>query len=562
MIGGHPALRLLARRKFIGILRKQVRRLKTSQGVVLALIGFGAIALWIWSILARNSIGSMRGARTVMSAETARFFGMVISVMSLVSALSFRGLYLPREEIELLFSAPVSRSDVIRYRLWISLCKSLFGSVFMALVATRSVPVPAFGFVGVFLLGMTLPLAAQMVSLFAGDVENRWIQRLPKGALRTVNLLGIVLILAFVFSPSSGGGSSFETGSTQDLFKRVPTMPVISVLTLPMWPWATLATSASPSQFFALLPLCVVIWWLLYQACVRIPIDYRELSLETSADVARRLSRLRRGTGGAAAGKADSSAAGWRVPWLFGRSPFGALAWRKTGTILRKARGTLMISGAVVLLLVLATIKLFENDPRSSPLGASIIIGAFGTIYLCAGLRFDFREDLDRMDVVKSWPIASWQVFLATILPEVVLVAGFVILAILARIAYAGSFPVEVLGVLALVIPTVLGWVAIDNAVFLVWPVRLTPGQEGMLQQVGRSMVLMLLRVLATLIVGGVVVAGVALAWYARKWIGYSEQMAIMIASSAALAVLLGECALLVYLGGRALSRFDVARDR
>ena len=47
MIGGSPALRLLARRKFQGFLRKQARRLKTPSGALLALVGLAAISLWL-----------------------------------------------------------------------------------------------------------------------------------------------------------------------------------------------------------------------------------------------------------------------------------------------------------------------------------------------------------------------------------------------------------------------------------------------------------------------------------------------------------------------------------
>ena len=83
-----------------------------------------------------------------------------------------------------------------------------------------------------------------------------------------------------------------------------------------------------------------------------------------------------------------------------------------------------------------------------------------------------------------------------------------------------------------------------------------------MLQQAGRSLVLMLLRMLATVMVAGLVAGVVWLAWLAREWLGYSRTTAIVIASASGLCVLAAECALLIYFGGRALGRFDVARDR
>jgi len=559
---GHPALRLLARRKFIGVLRKQTRRLKSPAGALLALIGLAAIAVWIGS-LALSSFGQGEQRwRAAVTPQLARLIGTVIGAMSLFGALSFRGLYLPREEIELLFSAPLARADVIRYRLWTALGKSLFGATFFAVVVMGRVHVPLFGFLGAFLAMMTLPLAAQLISLLAGDAENRWLNRLPKGAMRLVHVFGLVLIISLILMPRGPGSEGLELSSLSAWAGRLLEHPLVHALTLPAWPWAQLVTARTLASFLPSLLVCAAIWWILFQLCLRVRIDYRELSLETSADVARRLSRLRGGAGGASAGTAHRDSAGWRVPWLFGRTPFGALAWRKTGTMLRKARGTLLISGALVLVLVVASMFIFGHESEFSALGSSLMIAVFGTLYLCAGLRFDFREDLDRMDVVRSWPIAPWRVFLATLLPEVVLVVLLLAVAILIRSSIAGSFPPGVLLVLAALFPCVLTWVAVDNAVFLVWPVRMTPGQEGLLQQAGRSLMLMLVRLLGVALVGGLVFGTGMLWWLGHDWFGYSKSTGLVLAEVFGMLVLVIECACMIFVGGRLLARFDVARDR
>ncbi len=559
---GHPALRLLARRKFSGVLRKQFRRLKTVKGAMFAIVGLGAIIVWVGAVVANSLFGSTYSEQSHTSPEMARLVGTAIAVMSLFGALTFRGLYLPREEIELLFVAPVSRGEVIRYRLWTALGKSLFGACFFALVVMGRVSVPIFGFLGAFVAMMTVPLLSQLASLLAGDAENRWIKRFPKGVLRAVNVAGLLLILGLIFLPEHGEPDEGSAGTFQDLATRLPALPVIRALAMPAWPWATMALSDSALEFFPLLLLCLGIWCCLFEACARISIDYRELSLETSADVARRLSRLRTGSVGAAGSKASASSAGWRVPWLFGRGPFGALAWRKTGTILRKARGTLLISGAMVLGLVVVTLIMFDGDSEHSALGSSVLIASAGTIYLCAGLRFDFREDLDRMDVVRSWPIAPWRVFLAAILPEAVLVFGLLSVAILVRSSIAGDVSLEVLAVMASTGPCVLGWIAIDNIVFLIWPQRITPGSEVLLQQAGRSLMLMLLRVLSVATVGGVVFGGAAAVNFLLLWLRVAENVAMGAAVVVGLAILVALNTLLVLLGGKVLSRFDFARDR
>ena len=47
---GEPALRLLARRKLRGTLRKLLRRFRTFRGAVLTLLGVGVFALWLTSV--------------------------------------------------------------------------------------------------------------------------------------------------------------------------------------------------------------------------------------------------------------------------------------------------------------------------------------------------------------------------------------------------------------------------------------------------------------------------------------------------------------------------------
>src|SRR5207244_4901759 len=100
------------------------------------------------------------------------------------------------------------------------------------------------------------------------------------------------------------------------------------------------------------------------------------------------------------------------------------------------------------------------------------------------------------------WPLRPALLFLATILPETVLVSGLLVLAVLVRAAYVGKFHPALLGLIAFQPLVVLTWVALDNAVYLFSPVRYTPGQEGALQHMGRTMVLFLLRVALLIVIG------------------------------------------------------------
>lgn len=179
---------------------------------------------------------------------------------------------------------------------------------------------------------------------------------------------------------------------------------------------------------------------------------------------------------------------------------------------------------------------------------------------MCAGLRFDFRMDLDLMDRIKTWPLAPWRLFLATILPEVVLVSGLILLALLGRTLWTGAWHPALVGIFAFQPLVTMTWVALDNTVFLFSPIRYTPGEEGALQNMGRTMLLMLLRML---LVGAVMLVGLPAAFvHAIVEETVNEAAAWWAAGSVAWIGLLAVDGVLVWLGGKMLQRFDVARDR
>jgi hypothetical protein len=300
-----------------------------------------------------------------------------------------------------------------------------------------------------------------------------------------------------------------------------------------------------------------------FELTARIPIDFRELSLATSADVAQRLRRLRRGGLGAGVGQVSKETLKWSVPWIFGRGRFGAVAWLKLTAILRKARGTLFVSALIVAFVTLLSTFALHGTEVEAILGGAAVIATLGTIYLCSGLRFDFRNDLEQMELVKAFPVRPSLVFLATILPEVALVAVLLALAVLARALITNGFHPLLLAIIALQPLVTLGWVAIDNVVFLFAPVRYTPGQEGALQHTGRSVLLTLLRFTALIFALGVAGAPAALAFFGcRQYLELPDEVCFGIAGGILWCGLALVDLGLVLAGGAMLKRFDLARDR
>jgi len=74
---------------------------------------------------------------------------------------------------------------------------------------------------------------------------------------------------------------------------------------------------------------------------------------------------------------------------------------------------------------------------------------------------------------------------------------------ILARTVLKGIFHPVLVQCLALTPVVVYAWVSLDNAVFLFFPVKFIPGQDGAVHHIGRSLLLLVLRLFLLSVAGG-----------------------------------------------------------
>lgn len=563
---GAPALTLLLRLKLRGILRRQVRRLKTPKGILLTLLGLAAFTTWLGGL----AFSFVQDPRTLALDEAegrVRAFALLFTVLSLTSALSNRGLFLPKNEIERLLAAPLARSDLVRYRLVAGALRSLIGGIAFGLFAARRMPSPPLAFLGIVLSMQTLPVLNQALALTLSGLEARAASVLRRVGSMLLLLLVIALGASAVWlasrrepaeMPVLGGILARLLDSGANPFGH----PLLAAATSVFTPWARLVAAGSLAEFVPWFVFALLAHALFFELTARLAGDFRESSLATATRVAARSARLRRG-GGVAATRASDASARWRIPWLFGRGPLGALAWRKCAGLARKAKGAFWLALIALLFITLMAHLVLDGTKREQAEGTPVMIALLGTIYLCSGLRFDFREELERMDVIRSWPLAPWRIFLGTLLPEVVLVSLLVGLTVLLQAIFSRALGVQVVGVLLCLPFLVFTWAALDNVVFLFAPVRIVPGQDGFVQNAGRRMLQMALLGTVVAVMAGL---GFLAFWGASALvIGplHGSARAALLAGFAGVLVELCLCAsVLVGVGGAVLRRFDVARDR
>jgi Putative ABC exporter len=563
----HPALRTLARLKRRAAWRRLRRRLRTPSGLLFGLLGLLVTGGWIGSVVWRARLGGTAGAHGPEVAQAiARAMMLVFGVVVIASSFGHRGLYLPPDELERLLAAPLRRAQLVRYRLVGTVLRSSVFSLLMAALIAPRMPNRVFGFLGVWLAMSTLPILGQGAAILMGDAENRigrLAGRVPRTLMRVLTGLGLWgLIMLMIGGEDLFGAIQLPeidlgqgTARPQAFPEQLAQHPLVLWLSVPGIPWARAAAAGSLPVFAGWLLVAGLLSAFLFEAVVRLPVDFRELSLATSADVSKRLSRMRSGRGAVAGMGVSDHARGLRVPWLMGRGPSGAVAWLQLVAMRRKARGALLFALFTTgFALLLSTVALDD------PLAGAVFLAVFGVVYLASGLRFDFRGNLDLMETLRAWPVPAWRVFLATLLPETLVVGLLMASAQVVRLAVLGVWPVEVgLVVLATPFATLL-WLALDNFVFLLVPVRFEPGQASAMHFAGRTLVLALLKLALVGVLALLVGLAVALCLSVASGLGAPLWVGVGLGILTGVTTTVGAIAAAVAAGGWALARFDVAK--
>src|SRR5207249_3358286 len=129
------------------------------------------------------------------------------------------------------------------------------------------------------------------------------------------------------------------------------------------------------------------------------------------------------------------------------------------------------------------------GDP--APAAAAIVMLLSIGVFAPTMVGYDFRLDVDRIEALKTLPIAPSRLALGQVLaPAMVLTAGqWLTLAVIARLLRPD--PALVAGAFALVPPGNLLLVELENLFFLWFPSRYVSGPSIDFQTMGRQMLLM-----------------------------------------------------------------------
>lgn len=548
-----------------GALRVALSRLKRPRYLIATLAGILYFAVLLFQPLRaarREGLGdafegALRPGITLLLAAT----------LCLAWAFGRGGaLHFTPAEIDFLFPAPVSRRQLVRYRTLKFQMRLFVMSVLVALVSAgrgagaRSLAV----FAGALVIMNVLLLHGVVVAFALGRARRavRVLCRLTPFAL----VVGGLLLTYERLGPLTARGLGRWFG---DLITLGPAGFVL----IPARVLADLALSPDFATFGARLVPALLIAALLYIVVERVDFPFEEFEIEGARRRAAHIDAVRRGRMPSLTGRVARQAGPTRWPLAPLGAPWRAITWKNVVATTRHV--PVGVWTMLPILIAPAGLLLFGRGTAGQE-GASILIAVIASLLsLLAPLlsREDLRNDLELLDLLKSFPLSGRDLLRGEVLGLSLLVGGLqvgLLLAALLLYPAAGRLPGDGIlavisaGIVALPALTICSFTVVNGLALLLpaWsrfePVT-TGGSSAGVENFGRAMVTGLGQVFALgalLIAPSLVAAAVGV--LASFVIGLA---AVPLAAVFAAGLLLGENEILLFWLGASLERLDPGEE-
>jgi Putative ABC exporter len=465
-----------------------------------------------------------------------------------------------RAEMQFLFPAPVSRRSLLVYRMLRSQIGMLFGSVIVAIAS------PGTGYtrlrvaVAMWLLMCTWKLYFTGVSLArarlrAADAGSRRIARVPLLLLTAaVVIVGAAVWRTVGDSPMSGFRDALNrlvTVATTGL-SSIVLSPFVAVARPLFAPWAApyIASLVGSAAVLA----AIAIWLVLTDS-------------STFQDAVEEVAKRREREAQAAPSLSRTRTAAWQLAPT--GSAEGIFAWKAAVQTVRLVdRGHAARMASAFIAFAIASAAIGRRGGWTDAFAAfTLLAAAFSVVLGPQAVRLDMRQDLQHLEILKTWPVHPAAVLRGELLWPGVLLTGFswvlLVLAVLVPFAPLGGISAEArvsAGLAAIVVTPALvfGQLVVQNALAVMFPAWVPLGAQRArgLDAMGQRIILLggTWLVMALMLIPGVIPA--AIVWYTLR--GLIGGAAVIPAASIVTGVVLAEVFAATELLGPVYDRLDV----
>lgn len=576
------ALFYLQWQSFRNRLVTRFKRLKQPKYLIGAIVG----GLWLYFYFFRFLLGNYgngrRGAvNLVISPEHLVLYELggalalfIIVLLAWVLPYERAALTFTEAEVAFLFPAPITRRNLIHYKLIRSQMRIFLSVVILTIVSSRRFGShPLTHALGWWMILSTLNLhflgASFARTLLLDRGISNWLRRLLVLGLVGVMAVGVWLWAKLTLPPlSSADTADLDSilSYAQRLLTAGPALYLLFPFRLVVRPF--LAPDAA-AFFIATIPVLLIFLlhylWVMYS-----DVAFEEASVEASQKLATRIAAVRAGNW-QSAGKKQKARREWFKLTPAGPLPV-ALLWKNLIGIGQVFSPRLLIALGIVVVVFFAGIGGSAHARNFSIVAAVFVAIALGYSLLLGPqlLRLDFRRDLPQADILKTFPLSGWQIALGELLAPVAVLTGFQWLLLIfgaglllclpgkqtglfLAIAASAAILLPVLDVLLLLIP---------NAAVLLFPSWIQTGKDSprgieatgqrLIMALGQMLVLMLALLPATAAFAGV---------FFLLHFAIGMVAAVPLAAVAAAIVVAVEAGFGVMLLGHLFERFDVTEE-
>ena len=456
----------VSRRSLANSLRRRLARLRQPK----YLIGFVAGLLYFYWLIVRPGGPRPAGGTLFPALEG---LGEVVAVAG-IAALALSTWIFGRAETpftfqlaetDFLFTAPLTRRQVIHFRLLRSQLPLLMSALFSVLVFSRGhldgdLPLRV---AALWLLYLTLQLHYAGAALLRGSLSQQGMT----GVRRTlVSLAGLAVLAAAVWwglrdaVPQVLAAWGVDPAAGAAELSRALHHGPLGVALWPLFAATGPLLAPGPGAFMARLPAALLVAGAHYVWVVRSTLAFEEGAVEHAAKVARRVDAMRRGRGEITR-RPRSGAPRTLFPLATGGSPAAAIVWKNVTGALREFRLRTLV---LLVALVVAMGGVLGGRGGAAELIAILSLALTGLVLLFGPLtlRYDLRRDLELLDVLKTWPVRGRDLVGAEVLAPALLVSG------VAALGWCGAFAASLASTAALPPPG-------DRLAILVTALAVTP---------------------------------------------------------------------------------------
>ncbi len=548
---------LLFKLRARGGLRSWFRLCKTPSGAFRAFLTLGFVGLMIvpgliFGLMAEPAFEHVESARFALNhglpAFIALFFYRSMFGPGATSALDFRPA-----EIEFLFSAPVSRRELLSFKLMgivsitLAACFPLNCCISVGYTLIPGNFWWAFGR-GLFMM-FSLLLFMRLVAIWMGLMRKSAFQRLVTPIAKGIGFAALLLLMLGAISVRNQLDLNFlqDITAIRSFVATVFEAPLFQLAISPFRIFSNVLLYPEPAQ--------VLLWGglsLLTNVALLFLIVVSDANFqESEIRIARLKAEVLRKQQNVETAFATHSSSGTlpMLPHLWGAGP---ITWRQLQTFNRSKK--ILIGGFVLYLIGLSFAVYTDSDKQSSLNRCLLVSLTLGTVTLLAslGMPMGFKSDIKKMDIFKSLPMSSSQIAAGQLLGPILAITAFQYLTIAIFFMSSADYWQFWLAALAFgpLVTTLL--VSISNVLSLMYPLRSDTGMLSEFERVGHLLVFVLLL--------GATVTVVTLSLTATAYLCLWLTNSTFVTALACWLVMLLACALAIAATAKTFERFDVSR--